>query len=425
MAAFSPRRVLACAAALLLSACSDSELPPLKDPPGKRVGSSADRVLKPQATAVEDMATVVADNTDLGAELLRLSAPGTNVFFSPYSITQALGMVYAGARGETEAQMARALRFSLPQERLHPARNALDLALQPRANKDRSGKPLPAFRVVSATWGQKGLAFEPAFLDVLARDYGAAMWTVDFAQEPEAIRADINEWVEDQTAGRIRDLVKSGGVTPATRLMLVNALYFKGAWVEPFKEGATRDVPFHLLSGESKPVPMMAGGQGQYMAGEGFEAVALAYRGEEFRMLVVLPAAGRFAEVEGRLSSGLLDDVHARLKARSLSIALPRFQMESEFPLGNALRSLGMEAAFSEQADFSGLTRRAALSLGPVSHKAFVAVDEEGTEAAAATAVGVVLTSAPEPFVVDRPFLFFIEHTATKNVLFLGRYVSP
>ena len=161
------------------------------------------------------------------------------------------------------------------------------------------------------------------------------------------------------------------------------------------------------------------------MAGEGFEAVTLAYRGEEFRMLVVLPAAGRFAEVEGRLSSGLLDDVHARLAARSMNILLPRFQMESELPLGDALRALGMEAAFSEQADFSGLTRREALSLASVSHKAFVAVDEEGTEAAAATAVEEVATSAPEPFLVDRPFLFFIEHTATGHVLFLGRYVSP
>ncbi|WP_434383475.1 serpin family protein [Melittangium boletus] len=435
---------IGCATALLLTGCGPAPEPesqptpeapeqdtrclceptvPLTGAPGEAVSSSAPRELAPGATPRE-MAAAVAGNTNFGAALLRLSQPGANVFFSPYSISQALSMVYAGARGQTETQMSQVLGSALSQARHHPAMNAVDLAMQPGTGGGTGGTP-PTFRVVNGTWGRQGFTFEPTFLDVLARQYGAGMRVVDFSQNASAIRAQINQWVEEQTMTRIKDLIPVGGVKPDTTLMLVNALYFKGAWATPFSKQGTADAPFQTLDGKTRQVPTMRGGTGQYMAGQGFEAVSLDYQGREFRMLVVLPAAGRFAEVEGRLSSAFLEDVRSRLSSRYMDIRLPRFEMETALPLIPSLSTLGMPDAFSSQANFSGIARGASLTLASVSHKAFVSVNELGTEAAAATEVGVGPPSVPELFAVNRPFLFAIEHVATRNVLFLGRYVSP
>ena len=405
--------------------CLCSPQPPvLAAAPGESVASPEARVLAPGATAGE-LASLVAANTDFAATLHRISKPGQNLFFSPISISQALSMVYVGARGTTESQMAQVLRFPLSQERLHPTMNALDLALQVRTGTMPPGATPPTFRVVNGSWGQKGLAFEPAFLDVLARQYGAGMRVVDFTTEAPTLRDRINLWVEEQTESRIKELLSTSAVTPNTRLMLVNALYFKGAWAQPFRKSATRDESFRALDGVLRPVPMMRGASGSYMAGDGFESIAMPYVGGDFRMVIVLPAAGRFAEVESRLSSAFLEGIRTQLQSRYLDIRLPRFQVESALPLIPSLTSLGMEDAFSPYANFSGLVRSPALSITSVSHKSFVSVNEEGTEAAAATEVGAGPPSMPQTFLVDRPFLFLIEHVATKNVLFLGRYVTP
>ncbi len=433
---------IGCATALLLTGCGPApestptpESPgldtrclceppvPVAGAPGEAVSSSAPRELAPGATP-QEVAAAVAGNTDFGAALLRLSQPGANVFFSPYSISQALSMVYAGARGETAAQMSEVFGFSPTQARHHPAMNAVELAMQPGTAGGTWGTP-PTLRVVNGLWGRQGFAFEPAFLDVLARQYGAGMRVVDFSQNAPAIREQINGWVAEQTMNRIKELLPVGGVKPDTALMLVNALYFKGAWATPFSQQGTADAPFHALDGQTRPVPTMRGGTGQYMKGQGFEAVSLDYQGREFRMLVVLPEAGRFAEVEGRLSSDFLKDVRSRLSSRYLDLRMPRFEVETTLPLIPPLRSLGMEVAFTGQADFTGMARGTALTISSASHKAFVSVNELGTEAAAATEVGMGPPSVPEPFAVNRPFLFTIEHVATGNVLFLGRYVSP
>ncbi|WNG22816.1 serpin family protein [Cystobacter fuscus] len=408
-------------AALGLAGCSSNE------PPGERIASDKARVTKPDVPA-EDFAALVSGNTDFAASMYRkISKPGENLLFSPFSVSHALAMVYAGARGNTGLEMARALHFTLPQDRLHPAVNALDLALHAHAKaKVEGGGSPPTLRVVNAAWGQKGFAFEPPFLDVLALYYGTGMYAVDFQTKSTSIREDINTWIEEQTAGRIEDLLPADLVRPDTRLLLANALYFKGAWHEPFFESGTHEAPFHTLEGGTRQVQMMSASISvPFFDGEDFEAVALPYVGKAFRMLVIVPVQGRFAQVESRLSADFLESVRAGLRDSHLALGFPRFEVKQEFPLDESLEALGMVEAFTGSADLSGMSEQAALSLSGVQHEAFISVNEWGTEAAAATAVGAVVVSAPPPYVVDRPFLFLIEDVETKSVLFLGRVVNP
>jgi serpin B len=403
-------------------------LPPLPSAPGELLASQQQRVMAPSVPA-EELAAVVAGNTDFGADLYRHSVRrGENLFFSPYSITQALAMTYAGARGTTEAQMGQALRFTLPQQQLHPALNALDQTLHGRATapKDKEGKP-PQLRVLNATWGQRGLGFEPGWLDTLALHYGAGMRTVDFLTQAEPVRALINTWAEQSTAGRIRGLLPEGSVTEDSRLVLANALYFQGAWAWPFEPRRTESAAFYPLEGGEQQVQMMRGGGMSLprMKGDGFEAVALPYSGQSFRMLLVLPDSGRFADVEARLSAAFLGELRAKLASRHTALQLPKFRVETQLPLVETMRALGMVNAFTAAADLSGMTREARLAITDIQHKAFVAVDEAGTEAAAATGVVAGPVSVPETLVVNRPFLFLIEDVDTQAVLFLGRVVKP
>jgi serpin B len=392
--------------------------------PGEFISAGKERVANPDVPT-SDLEIVAAGNTDFGAALYReLREPGKNLFFSPYSVSQALAMVYAGARGETERQMGQGLRFSLPQDRLHPAMNALYQALLAPSGDTGQATP-PQFHGVNATWGQKGLAFQPGFLDVLALHYGTGMHVVDFSADPSGVREDINTWVSEQTEERIQELLPSTAVTPQTRLVLVNALHFKAAWASPFQEKGTQSAPFHTLDGATRQVPMMRGGWAWHMKGEGFEALALDYVGRNFRMLIVLPDSGRFEEIESRLSADFLGGIRGALTGRKEDVHLPRFEVETPASLIPKLRELGIRDLFEEHADLSGISSAESLLISSVEHKAFVSVNEKGTEAAAATAVVAGPPSMPVPFFVDRPFLFLIEHVPTRNVLFLGRYMSP
>lgn len=417
------------AALLVLSGCSEEirEAPEtVPEAPGTLIASDKQRVAAP-AVPAEDVAALAASNTNFGAALYRQAArPGENLFFSPYSISQALSMVYAGARGTTEAQMAQALRFTLPQDRHHPAMNALDLSLHGRVGHAGGKQGAPEFRAVNATWGQQDYVFEPAFLDVLALHYGAGVRAVDFKGETELLRTQINDWVEGQTNQRIQELLPAGSLRPDTRLVLTNALYFKGGWAEPFEKQLTRSGTFHLQGGGEQQVEMMGNSfEVPRMKGEGFEAAALPYVGGAFRMLIILPASGRFEEIEARLSAEFLDGIRGALRSQHTALSLPRFQVEMTLPLGEALQGLGMVDAFTRQADFSGITLQERLAIHHALHKAFISVDEEGTEAAAATEVTAGPVSMPPAFTVDRPFLFLIEEVETKAVLFLGRVMKP
>ncbi|HEX8705035.1 MAG TPA: serpin family protein [Myxococcaceae bacterium] len=410
-------------AVLALAGCSQAPA----EAPGELIASDKQRVAEPNVSS-GDMAELASANTDFGVALYRqVAKPGENLFLSPFSISQAFAMVYPGARGNTELQMQQALRFTLPQDRLHPAMNSLDLALQSRNTlaPGQKGTP-PELRIVNGTWGQKGYAFEPAYLDTLALHYGAGMRAVDFKAEANSIREQINTWVEDQTQQRIKDLLPEGTVNTDTRLVLANAIYFKGLWTQPFQAGQTKDAPFHLLDGSQENVQMMERkGPVPTLQGEGFQALALPYMGDALRMLIIVPDEGRFEELEARLSAPFLDTLRLELKSEERILKFPKFQVDAEFSLKQSLQALGMVDAFTDSADFTGITTEERLLLTAAQHKAFVAVDEKGTEAAAATGVVAGDESAPPLLVVDRPFLFLIEDTETKAVLFLGRLVNP
>jgi len=383
--------------------------------------------LKPDATNIE-IAEQVAGNSAFALDLyqmLREKQDG-NLFYSPYSISLALAMTYAGARGETEEQMAATMHYVLSQARLHPALNALETALS--SDADDEDKDAFQLRIANAIWGQVGYAFLPAFLDILAENYGAGLRTVDFAKKTEAARQTINKWVSDQTEEKIQDLLPPGILDPSVCLVLTNAIYFIAKWELPFKENRTHDAPFTLLDGKTVDVPMMTQTAGfEYAEGDGYQAVELAYRDSDTSMLLVLPESGRFEEIEKTFSAESIGAITEALTQGQVQLSVPKFTFESELNLSETLYQMGMPAAFTG-ADFSGMTGNRELFISEVLHKAFVAVDEEGTEAAAATAVIMMKGMAPRPGVVmtlDRPFLFLIRDKDTGTILFLGRVLNP
>ena len=413
-----------------LVGCGGGGAPGGQRAPGESMRSDKPRVAAPEVAA-PDLAEQVGGNSAFAFDLYQaLREQDGNLFYSPYSISLALAMTYAGARGETERQMAGALHLILPQERLHPAFNSLDQTLASRG-EGAQGKDEQGFRlnVVNAIWGQQGYQFLPTFLDVLAENYGAGLRVVDFASAPEEARGTINEWVGQQTEGRIKDLIPQGALDALTRLVLTNAIYFNAAWADAFEAAQTQEGPFHLLDGSEVSVPLMRQTSGfGYAEGEGYQAVELPYDGWELAMVVLLPRAGEFERFESALDAGRVEQIIGSLEYQQVRLTMPKFEFESGFSLKEALAALGMAEAFSEQADFSGMTGRRELFISEVVHKAFVSVDEAGTEAAAATAVMMAPTSAveePVEMTADRPFIFLIRDLETGTILFVGRVVEP
>lgn len=386
----------------------------------------------PDPPPANDLQTLVDGNNAFAFALYRQAVSGDdNVFFSPYSISLALAMAYAGAEGDTEAEMGDALRYHLSQDRLHPAFNYLDQQLATRG-QDARGKDEDGFRlnVVNAAWGQEGYPFLSEYLDVLARNYGAGLRILDFVGNPEGSRNTINDWVEEQTEERIQDLIPQGAIDELTRLVLTNAVYFNAAWESQFEEGATSDAPFHLLDGTETEVPMMRqmASFGHYR-GSNYHAVELPYDGREISMVVLVPDRGEFDRFESDLDHELVREAIDNLERTEVRFSMPRFSIESTLDLKAALSAMGMQQAFDPRvADFSGMDDTRELYISDVLHKAFVDVDEDGTEAAAATAVVVGTTSAPlDPVEVtlDRPFIFLIRDMETNTTLFIGRVTDP
>ena len=390
---------------------------------------------------VGDLAGLVDGNSAFSFDLFQsLKSQDGNLFYSPHSISLALAMTYAGADGQTAGQMADTLHFSLPQDRLHPAFNALDQQLASRGAdvQTRAGEGF-GLNIVNAVWGQQGHPFQDSFLDVLAESYGAGVRPADFSAAPEESRVAINDWVAENTENRIKDLIPQGLINPLTRMVLTNAIYFNASWVIPFNEASTRAHPFHLLDGSSIDVPMMRTAEEfGYAAGDGYQAVDLPYAGHEMSMTVIVPDRGLFREFEDSLDANLVKRTIANLGYRHVTLDLPKFEFESQFRLGETLKSMGMTDAFDVAAsNFSGMDGRSCLAGDPgclyireVVHKAFVSVDEAGTEAAAATAVLMQTESAPlnpVSVTVDRPFIFLIRDLETGAILFVGRVeeISP
>ena len=384
--------------------------------------------LSPDSADHARIAELVQGNTRFALDLYRaLFSSEDNLFASPYSISLALAMAYAGARGDTEAEMAPALHFPA-QALLHPAFNGLDQALRSRGQNVKEGQRF-RLNIANAAWGQQGFSFQNAFLDTLAQFYASGLRLVDFQRAAEAARQTINRWVEQQTEDKIKDLLPPGSLDALTRLVLTNAIYFNAAWQHPFQAQATQDGAFHLLDGGQVTVPMMSQSERLgYTSGAGYRAVELPYVGGEMSMLIILPEAGTFAEWAQGLDAGALTAIVNGIEYQQVQLSMPRFTYASSFQLKDALQELGMGQAFSAAADFSGMTGKPDLFIDDVYHKAFVSVDEEGTEAAAATAVVMQLSAMPaEPVVVnvDRPFVFLIRDVATGAVLFLGHVVNP
>ncbi len=383
------------------------------------------------ATDKADLASLVDANSAFSFDMYRmLRSTDGNIFYSPYSISLALAMTYAGARGDTEKQMASALHFLLPQDRLHPAFNDLDLTLASRG-QGAKGKDGKGFRlnIVNAIWGQKGFGFLSPFLDVLAENYGAGLRILDYMKDPEQARQTINNWVNEQTEEKIKDLVPQGAIDTLTRLVLTNAIYFNAAWKYPFNKYATTNGEFNLLNGNRVTVPLMQQTESfGYAKGNGYQAVELPYDGSELSMVVLVPEPGQFNSFESSLSSQKVGSIIQQIKSREVVLSMPKFKYESSFGLKKALTDLGMGVAFTTGADFSGMDGKKDLFIQDVLHKAFVSVDEAGTEAAAATAVIIGVTSVPAETIelkIDRPFIFLIRDIGTGTILFIGRVVNP
>jgi serpin B len=369
---------------------------------------------------------VVTGNTEFASDLYgKLKEQPGNLFLSPYSISMALAMTYGGARGDTEAQMAKALHFMVPQAELHPSFAQLQAALDAVQKK---GKVKLA--VANSLWPQKEYKFLPDYLELCKTHYGSAVTLVDFKGATDAARKTINDWVEDKTNKKIQELFKPGALGPLTRLVLVNAIYFKGDWACQFKKEATKPAPFHLADGTDVESPtMFQTGEFKYGERENAQMLEIPYAGNDLSMLIVLPGkVDGLPALEAKFGAINLAAWTQGMQRRKTRVWLPKFKVTSEFFLNRTLAALGMTDAFTGKADFSGMDGSKNLSISAVVHKAFVEVNEEGTEAAAATGVGMILMSAPQParvFRADHPFLFLICENKTGNILFLGRVVDP
>jgi serpin B len=389
--------------------------------------ASAQATAPATEAAMSDAGQSIADaNNHFAFDLYhRLSTTAGNLFFSPYSIDQALMMVHAGAKGATAEEIATTLH--LPTEGADEAMADLSQRL------DGAGKPYQ-LSIANAIWGQQGHELLPHFLETLSSVYHAQAMSLDYRQPAEAART-INDWVSTETQGRIADLIDAGLLGPDTKLVLTNAIYFKGNWKDPFKSAATRDRSWHgaadAATRPDKTVPMMSRqGRYDYFKDEKLAALQMPYAGDDLAMLVILPGElDGLAAVEKTLDADRLATLVAGLRPTpDVQLSLPKFKLEAKYDLNNALAAMGMPTAFSSQADFSGMDGSRDLQISDVVHKAFVKVDEEGTEAAAASGVGMrMLAMRPHPVVfdADHPFLFVIRDVKSGAVLFVGRVVEP
>ena len=431
-----------------LTACSTStdagsgnrpakpESPPVSNPTPADDATHAQTPPRPQSqpeiepVSKEAAAAVFDDLNAFSVDFFARASGTDNAVLSPASVALALGMVHAGAGGETADEIARALHLSRPTAEVH---GALATALS-RWNAEEQHYELA---VVNRLFGEKTVPFESGYLDLTGAVFGAPLEQTDFANSPDAARQRINGWVEQQTHDRIKDLMPPGAVTPASRLVLVNAVYFKATWRDPFSESATRDQTFVAPSG-AKKVPMMRK-VGHYahkkVPAAGLAVIHLPYDADGFEMVIVLPDDSKgLAAVEKAMSAEALASWLAEGDWPRVDLQLPRFKIEmpESLRLSGILKAMGIERAFDHTlADFTKMApAEAQLEISEGFHKAFIEVDEKGTEAAAATALGMRAGAAPPtdepiPFVADHPFVYVIRDTKTGAILFLGRVVDP
>lgn len=421
------------ALAQLLQACGDDSKTSSTDSSGNSairaaLKGTAPRIPAGANEATDAAASINAFAADLYERLVALD-PMANLVFSPASIALALTMTSAGATGTTLDEMNRVLHITDPAT-IHRSMNGLSAELAAvnrsvdNATDGGTGTSEVQLSIANSLWGQAGLEFEQTFLDLLSAEYDAGMELVDYATDPEAARAAINQWVATRTKDRIPELLSADTIMPDTQLTLVNATYLKANWAEAFAEGNTVDEPFAGPAGDVTVQMMHTTSELAYGSGDGWQAVDIPY---VFGDLAFTVAIGDTADVT--VPTG--DQVFATLTARTVQLGLPRFDIESAIGLADVLRAMGMPTAFEDAGGFSGITTARRLFIAHVVHQANITVDEEGTEAAAATAVIAVAESAqPEPqepvvLTVDRPFTFWLRDTATDTIVFMGRVNDP
>ncbi len=384
-------------------------------------------VYAPRGAAAVETRALVEGNTAFALELYtQLKDQPGNLFLSPYSISTALGMTSAGARGETARQMHKVLHFET--EMVDSSFGALQRQLT-----ETGKQPGIELNIANTLWAQKGDPFLPAFVKVVSGVYQANLNQADFKTEAEAARGKINGWVSQQTKERIQDILPAGSLDPLTRLVLANAVYFKGIWAKPFDKAATSKQPFHTSATSQTGTSLMHHFDTvRYAEEETFQAVEVPYKNGELTMVILLPKkVDGIGKLENQLTPALISGVLGRMKEQRVEIFLPRFKLESNFGLKGVLEKMGMTDAFTAQADFSGIDGKRRLYLSAVFHKAWGEVNEEGTEAAAATAVvasrapSPVAPAAPPVFRADHPFIFFIRHPQSGTLLFIGRFSKP
>jgi serpin B len=372
-----------------------------------------------------DVAEVVEGNNGFALDLYgKLAAEPGNLFFSPYSISNALAMTYAGASGNTAREMKTALHFNLEPERFHAAFGKIVRHFQAPAQK--RGFQL---EIANRLWGQVGMGFRPEFVKLGEDQYLGGFKEVDFHKREEA-RQTINDWVDKATHKKLGALVPEEAITPNTRLVLTNAIYFKAAWDQPFAS-FKKPGDYHLTADEKVAVPLMGATRFAGFFDDGATlGLELPYQGDDISMIVLLPKkVDGLPGLEKTLTHANLNKMLAKLENQNVEITLPRFTMTSMFALNDVLGKMGIKDAFVDgTADFSGITSEHKLCIHYVVHKAYVNVNEAGTEAAAAT--GVFLGTlgrppAPVPFKADHPFLFLIRDRPTGSILFMGRVVDP
>lgn len=383
---------------------------------------------EPRAKVSLEVQALAQSNNQFAFDLYgQLKSDKGNLFFSPSSISTALAMTYAGAEGGTEKEMANVLQFKQPEQQVHAGFASLMATLN-APNKDAY-----ELRIANRLWGQKEFGFLPDFLATTRTQYGAELAQVDFIRETEAARQQVNDWVAEQTKDKIQDLLPEGSVNPMTRLVLTNAIYFKGKWTLPFDKKTTAPAPF-LLSAEEDDkieVPLMfQKSKFKYAQTDELHLLEMPYQGDDLAMLLLLPKkVDGLAALEGKLSAENVKKWSSGMRKQDVQTYIPKFKLTEQFELTSVLSKLGMPSAFDpNKADFSGMNGERNLSISAAIHKAFVDVNEEGTEAAAATGIVIAVTSAPlDPIVfrADHPFVFMIQDQRTGSILFMGRVTNP
>ena len=381
---------------------------------------------EPEAVSYEGMEQAIDANNAFGFDLFRaLGSEKGNAIFSPYSISSALGMVYEGARGETADEIRRVFHMAGGDT----ARRAAIAVFLNGLNEKNS---LYKLEVANALWAQKGFDFSKDYVSTVQKFYAGTAENVDFRGNSEAARVEINSWVSDRTQGKIRDLFAKGVIDDATRLVLTNAVYFKGFWAKAFNKDLTFEDDFKAGDGKTVKARFMRPKDGEarfgYAEKDGVQALEMDYKGDELAMVVMLPRMD-LSVFEKKLDLETFKAIRASLAQSSVDVYMPKFKLASKYALKETFSSMGMPRAFTSEADFSGMTNRKDLAIGDVIHQAYIEVDEEGTEAAAATGVTMRLTSAmpaakPE-FKADRPFIFAVIEKDSGNVIFLGRVSDP